>query len=157
MSTRFYFSLCMVFIVLSHLSPSFADLDRIPNYWSTIPEPNKSSSTKTKFERSFGDNEYAYVSCPQVNSLCYFIAEDGTQISAQIFQELKPYNSIGFAAAKVNGKWGYIDRAGDWILKPEFEAVDEYSREGVVSIKQNNLWGALNANGQMFFKPKIGA
>jgi hypothetical protein len=51
----------------------------------------------------------------------YFCAE----IIEPKFEDLS-YFKNGYAAAKLDGKWGFIDITGEFIVKPIFDDVDQY-------------------------------
>jgi hypothetical protein len=41
--------------------------------------------------------------------------------------------SEGYAAALLNGKWGYIDRTGTWAVEPQFERAGNF-KDGVAKV-----------------------
>jgi len=59
----------------------------------------------------------------------------------------------GFAKIKKQGKWGFIDRSGEFAIEPQFEGVKDFS-DGMAAIKQNGKWGYINFNGEVVIPPK---
>ncbi|MBC7473576.1 MAG: WG repeat-containing protein [Candidatus Sericytochromatia bacterium] len=49
---------------------------------------------------------------------CGFINRNGEWIIEPIFNELRPFNPIGFASAILNERQGYINRQGEFIFEP---------------------------------------
>jgi len=64
-------------------------------------------------------------------------------LGANTFEEIGMYSG-GYAAAKVNGKWGVIDLSTKWLIPPEFDEVirDELGRcyaQGAVFVRTGGL------------------
>ena len=60
------------------------------------------------------------------------------------------------AAAKQDGKWGFINRAGDWVVKPKYTGVrhgGEGFREGLCSVRLKGKWGFVNQAGEQVIDP----
>ena len=63
------------------------------------------------------------------------------------------------APVKQNGKWGYINEAGEMVIKPQFDAdgswkIKFYSN-GLACVKQNGKWGLINEAGKMVIQPQF--
>ena len=56
------------------------------------------------------------------------------------------------AAAKWNGKWGYIDRSGAWDLSPRFVMAEDYS-DGLALTND----GYVDMQGRIVASPKAGS
>lgn len=56
-------------------------------------------------------------------------ASEELELGASAFEELGMYSG-GYAAAKVNGKWGVVDKASRWLIPAEYDGVvqDELGR-----------------------------
>lgn len=52
-----------------------------------------------------------------------------------------------YAAVKMNGKWGYIDRQGDIVINPKYDKCYSFSH-GFAAIGENGKWGYLNEHFQ---------
>jgi hypothetical protein len=59
----------------------------------------------------------------------------------------------GLAAVRQNGKWGFIDKSGNFVVEPQFDGVRNFS-DGMAAIKQKGKWGYANANGEVVIEPK---
>lgn len=92
------------------------------------------------------------------NRLCLKTAEGWRLVDANfnksetVLQEIGLYND-GYAPAKLNGKWGLIDRNGEsWLIAPEYDDVarDELGKGfdmGAAFLKQNGKYSLCNCNG----------
>ncbi|HEB7544385.1 TPA: WG repeat-containing protein, partial [Campylobacter coli] len=60
----------------------------------------------------------------------------------------------GFAAIKLNEKWGYIDKKGKMHVKPEFDFVSGFIN-GFSEVKLNDKWGLIDTKGEFFLKPEF--
>jgi len=71
--------------------------------------------------------------------------------------------SEGLAAVDVNGKWGFIDNAGNWAIKPKYtveNGFDELNQvgelvfvENCLPIKKDGKWGFINRSGEIIVAP----
>ena len=63
----------------------------------------------------------------------------------------------GLAIAKINGKYGYIDRTGKFVIEPIFESLsgrfDEMS--GLAIAKINGKYGCIDRTGKFVVEPKF--
>lgn len=63
--------------------------------------------------------------------------------------------SEGLAAAKSNGKWGFIDKSGEWMVRPAFEFAGTFS-EGLARVMSaENLTGYINRTGEIVIRPQF--
>lgn len=75
--------------------------------------------------------------------------------------------SEGLAAVKTNGKWGFVDNAGNWVIKPQYteengfdelnQAGELFFSEGLVPVKKQGKWGFANRDGEMTIAPNYDA
>lgn len=54
--------------------------------------------------------------------------------------------SNGYAPARTNGKWGFINREQQWVIEAEYDAVTEW-QAGFAAVKQNGKWGLVDSRG----------
>ena len=66
----------------------------------------------------------------------------GNEIS---YKNLYPNNKL--YAKKINGKWGFIDKADKLIIQNEYEMVTEFNNYGFAGIKKDGKWGVVNSEG----------
>ena len=57
----------------------------------------------------------------------------------------------------VDGKWGLVDRAGEWIRRPEFTHIRMFDRNdgNLVRVKADAGWGVIKSDGTWFLEPKF--
>lgn len=72
----------------------------------------------------------------------------GNEISYKI---LYPNNKL--YAKKINGKWGFIDKADKLIIQNEYEMVTEFNNYGFAGIKKDGKWGVVNSEGTIIQEP----
>lgn len=88
----------------------------------------------------FYDNSFAAM---EKDGRWIFVNAAGEEKELGEFEEAKSF-SAGVAAAKKNGKWGYIDQNGKWIIEPQFYDADAFRSEGVAFVKTDeNKWQLL--------------
>ncbi len=75
-----------------------------------------------------------------------FMKDDG-KVIALTYEETRN-SSEGFAAARINGKWGYVNSMAEPISEFMFDQVSKF-KEGFAAVKLNNRWGYLNTSGQL--------
>lgn len=54
--------------------------------------------------------------------------------------------SEGLFPAKKSGKFGFIDKSGNWVVENQFEEVGKF-KEGMASFRLGNNWGFINNKG----------
>ncbi len=75
---------------------------------------------------------------------------DGNQLTDFIIEEFT-YGFSGFcnlAPAKINGKYGYINKKGEIVIRPQFEFAEEFSGNRAEVTKQNKI-GYINTDGEV--------
>lgn len=58
----------------------------------------------------------------------------------------------GLAPAFSSGKWGFIDRTGNFIIKPQFDEAGTFS-DGLAPVLIENKWGFIDKEGMTVIKP----
>ena len=56
----------------------------------------------------------------------------------------------------LNGKWGYVDKAGKFFVKPQFDAAWEFS-EGLAPVQLGDKFGFIDQAGNLVIKPQFEA
>lgn len=59
------------------------------------------------------------------------------------FSEIVPFNS-GLAPVKQKGKWGFINKTGDFQIPCEYDLVYFSYEEGKIAVRKNKRWGYIN-------------
>lgn len=90
-------------------------------------------------------NERLFVS--QGNSYI-MIDADGNQIGSESYEAVKLFSDTTYAAAEKNGKWGFIDKDGNWFIEPTYENARSY-QNGYAAVQMNGLWGFINQDKEL--------
>ena len=90
----------------------------------------------------------AYVQ--DTNDNGYLIDKDENKISTVEGVCLGLYD--GLFLIKVDNKWGYIDKSGEWIIKPSYESIDVFT-EGLAEAQLNGKWGFIDKSGKWIIEP----
>ena len=85
------------------------------------------------------------------NGAVYLFA-DGRQ-TGEIFDDARPFSDEGYAAAKRNGKWGFVDTAGTVVIDFMFDDALSFGQH-LAAVKQDGLWGYISLSGQVVIEPK---
>lgn len=56
-------------------------------------------------------------------------------------------------AAKLDGKWGFINRNGNVVVDYKYDAVTEFNDAGFAGIFKDNKWGIIDINGNIVQEP----
>ncbi|KJD32136.1 hypothetical protein PK35_11920 [Tamlana nanhaiensis] len=59
------------------------------------------------------------------------------------------------ALARVDGKFGYINKSGDWVIKPQFLNAKSFSGDYAQAMANDKLWGYINRSGEWVIKPTL--
>ena len=76
------------------------------------------------------------------------IDTSGKVYSKHTYEDVRLFNDTTYAAVKINGKWGFVDKNGDIVLEPQYEDARSFCN-GFAAVKVDGLWGYINAEGQM--------
>ena len=80
----------------------------------------------------------------------YFCAE----IIEPRFEGLS-YFKNGYAAAKLDGKWGFIDITGEFVVKPIFDDIDQFDFNGLpAKVVIDEKTGLIDKFGNYIIKPE---
>lgn len=81
------------------------------------------------------------------------INQRGDQLIPFRYEELAPLNHHQeWLAARVDGRWGVIDTAGQFIVQPTYEEIKPFA-EGMAAVKHGGKWGFIGSDGQEKIKP----
>ena len=61
--------------------------------------------------------------------------------------------SYGLVKAKLNGKWGFIDRKGTETVPFKYDEAS-YFRDGLAIVRTGNKWGMIDITGKEIIAPK---
>ena len=63
-----------------------------------------------------------------------------------------PKNTL-FAKCE-DGKWGFIDSAGNVKVNYEYDTVKEFNEYGFASVQKEDKWGCIDTEGNVIVEPK---
>jgi len=70
-----------------------------------------------------------------------------------VYDDVFPF-SEGFAAVKINGKWGFIDKKGEEVIVPiKYDFVGSF-HDGYAIVRQYGKWGFINQRGVEVIPPE---
>lgn len=76
-----------------------------------------------------------------------FLAADGKVAIAARFQAVKAFRQDRWAAAKLDGKWGYIDRRGEFAIPPRFSDASGFVTDRA-AVKTAGKYGYIDRSGE---------
>ena len=80
------------------------------------------------------------------DGMYYMVNPQGGKISAQAFDDARPFAGNGPAAVCIDGKWGFVDTAGNIVIEPQFEGARSFNI-GLGAVCMDGLWGYINTSG----------
>ena len=82
------------------------------------------------------------------------ITSAGDVIGSSVYEDVRIFNDLTYAAVCINGKWGFVDKDGAVIIEPQYESARSFAN-GLAGVKQGNLWGFVNIAGEMVIEPQF--
>jgi len=76
-----------------------------------------------------------------------YLIKDG-ELTGDIYQDAHPFGNEGYAAVKLNGKWGFIDNDGLEAIPFVFEEAFSFEQH-LAAVRLGDLWGYINISGQI--------
>lgn len=61
----------------------------------------------------------------------------------------------GMACAEIDGKWGYIDKTGNFVISPKFDEAEDFSSDGVAVVKIDESYGFIDKKGEFIISQKF--
>ena len=84
-----------------------------------------------------------------------YINTKGKLVSAPPSDERPPEPfPEGLQGRFADGKWGYVDRSGNWVIQPQFNMVDNF-KDGIASVMIGNKWGWIDKTGKIVIEPQF--
>src|SRR5262245_53535319 len=72
--------------------------------------------------------------------------------SALLLSSYVQDNTGGLYPVTQNGKWGYIDNAGNIVIKSQFDGADDFA-EGLAAIRVRGKSGYIDKTGKIIIRP----
>jgi hypothetical protein len=86
-----------------------------------------------------------------------YINTDG-KVVFDAYEEARSFHD-GSASVKTNGRFGFIDKNGNFIINPQFDDADPFLENGLaivaVGIKKFRKWGIINKFGEYVINPQF--
>ena len=116
--------------------------------WTLINEKGKQITKKTFVDVKDNGREEVYsngIIVATENGETYsFYDKNGKKVGKTEFEDADAFNENGYAAVKIDGKWGFADNKGNVVIKPKYKEAKSYSC-GYASVEnENGLWGYIN-------------
>ena len=73
----------------------------------------------------------------------YLIDRTGKKITETPYEDAKLFCDNTYAAVKVNGKWGFINKDGVFLIQPEYTDARSFSN-GFAAVCENEQWGFID-------------
>jgi len=84
-----------------------------------------------------------------------FMIFDGQKIGGP-YEDARPFSREGYAAAKRNGKWGFIDTNGVEVIGFVFDDALSFGQH-LAAVKVGESWGYISRYGQIVIEPQFAA
>ena len=76
-----------------------------------------------------------------------YLIVNGNRIE-DVYEDARPFTSEGYAAVKKNGKWGFIDKAGNVVIPFNFDDALSFGQH-LAAVKQGDYWGYISIYGHV--------
>lgn len=94
-------------------------------------------------------NERAFF---QLGNAWIMVTMAGERVGSDEYEEVRPFYSAGYAAVKKDGKWGFVDAAGNMCIAPQYEDARSFSY-GHAAVKKDGKWGFIDDSGTVVIEP----
>ncbi len=101
-------------------------------------------ATKKEAKIYIKDN---YIEISSEESIDYFDFDGNAKQPQEIFTDNQIF------AKEQNGKWGYVDKAGNVVVEFKYEMATNINEYGFGAIKQNGKWGVVDSAGNIIKEP----
>lgn len=82
------------------------------------------------------------------------ITSSGEVIGDGRYEDVHIFGDTTYAAVKVNGKWGFVDKDGNMVIEPQYEDARSFSN-GLAAVMLNDLWGFIDSSGKVVIAPQF--
>ena len=99
------------------------------------------------------------VACVKKDGKAWFVDKTGEKISPCYYEDGNQFwNGSEWAAVKINGKWGYINRDFNFVIRPEWDEVFPGANveDDRIPVKRNGKWGFVNSKGEIVIDLQFG-
>ncbi len=78
---------------------------------------------------------------------CVFAKDDGTLFGDFIFEDIGPF-SEGLAPVMQNSRWGYVNRAMEFVIAPQYDHARTFTKE-LAPVQKKGKWGFIDKNNKV--------
>lgn len=82
------------------------------------------------------------------------ITSTGEVVGSGKYEEARLFNDATYAAVKINGKWGYIDKEGKIVVEPVYDDARSFSN-GLAAVMKDGAWGFIDTEGKTAIVPQF--
>ena len=61
----------------------------------------------------------------------------------------KTQEQINSYRIEINGKWGFINKAGEMVIEAKYDSAYNFTPNGLASVMLGRKWGFINETGEM--------
>jgi len=125
--------------------PSFGNMKELPR----IPDAYNLSSKTNKL--GFIDKKGNIIIEPQFDASTVMLVTGHLITNDESFRY---FFNEGLASVGINGKYGYIDKSGNFVIKPQYNMTEPFIN-GIAAVKIGDKWGFINKSGETIVKPSL--
>lgn len=126
--------------------------------WSIIDSKGKTISKQTYADVVLDEKEIAYrnerLFVKLGDNQIIMINDKGEQVTNQVFEDCRIFASESYAAVKINGKWGFVDKNGKIVIEPQYDDARSFAN-GLAAVKVVDKWGFIDENGKICIEPQF--
>lgn len=82
------------------------------------------------------------------------ITSTGEMVGKSGYEDVRIFNDATWAAVKLNGKWGFVDKDGTVQIQPQYEDARSFAN-GLAAVKREGLWGYIDTTGELVIAPQF--
>ncbi len=124
--------------------------------WQIIDEKGKNKAKQSFQEIVIDQRGIAYLNerlfVKQGDGQIIMVDSSGNQVGTQSFEEAKLFASESYAAVKVDGKWGFVDKKGTMQIEPQFDEARSF-KNGLAAVRVQDKWGFIDEEGTICIEP----
>ena len=123
---------------------------------------NKSGYINTSGEFVFTfEEKYVYLGAPfdshglakiSIAGRPVIIDEAGNKVVDKDISDMSDFDENGIAFAKINGKYGFMDKNGEFVIEPAYKQVYAFSN-GYARAKLDGGWGFIDSSANIVVEP----
>ena len=137
------------FEYVRNFSKGFVSVKKQERKYVIIDTTGKYITEEYNYISDFSDGMALITAFNGKEFICGYIDNVGRVIVEPIFGHKTQNFSDGLAAVNKNGKYGYINKTGQFTIEPQFESAGSF-KNGVANVKKDGKFGLIDKSGQIF-------